>query len=778
MNLKNLLIIWTFLYSYAYALDCPKGFIKINDKCYYEKHIRVLKDFIDQNSSLYKIDPLDLGYQEWRENKLINLYLGNMQIDIIPKSIDLLKDIKNLDISNNSLLSVPENLCNIYPYYINLNLSNNEICPPYPYCFEYIDNQNNNNCSNFKCNENYINIDGLCYYKEHISVLENIIESNSSLKGSKPLEVGSEIGFQKWSNGKLTHLNLVNNRLTKLPEAICSIYSDLDFFNVSNNYLCPPYPPCFDLIGFQNTSNCIDINSNSNIIIDSINNTYNTSLKNKKNEESLLNIDGWQASCPDGYVKFKNQCFLQSHVNILQDFIDHNTSLNLKSPLEIGFQDWKNSKLVSLNLSNMQINIVPDSIGLLKDLKSLDLSNNNISSLPESACSINLNNTSLNLYNNQICSPYPSCFDYVSGQNSVICKNEPCPNKYKKINDECVHNDDLEFLSTLIDSNKALSNFFLNASISEAYNKIGYQSWKNGRLDTLIIQNAQLVHIPENICKINASLNYINFDNNSICPKYPSCYINFEKQDLSNCNIVNLPQIDCPDSCIFYYNKCYFLNDLYVLNDFIIKNKSLINYHPLSIGSQLWKNNKIQELNFNGMQIDIVPESIYKLDSLKNINLANNNLSVLPENFCHIYPKLKSLNLSNNKICAPYISCFDFIGNQNSEDCKDENSCSFGYTEINNKCYYKKDLEILKQFVNKNNSLININPLEIGVQKWNNMQLEYLYLGENELTTVPESICSILPQLKVFNVSKNNICSLYPPCVERFIIEQNKSNCE
>jgi len=64
------------------------------------------------------------------------------------------------------------------------------------------------------------------------------------------------------------------------------------------------------------------------------------------------------------------------------------------------------------------------------------------------------------------------------------------------------------------------------------------------------------------------------------------------------------------------------------------------------------------------------------------------------------------------------------------------------------------------------------------VQKWKNMRLHYLYLGVNQLTAVPESVCGILPELKTLNISQNNICPPYPECIEDIIGEQNLTNCQ
>ena len=70
---------------------------------------------------------------------------------------------------------------------------------------------------------------------QSLQVLQAIIDNNSVLSGLTSLKLGKEIGYQGWEYGKLTHLNLVSNQLTKLPENLCTIYPHLKTFNVSNN---------------------------------------------------------------------------------------------------------------------------------------------------------------------------------------------------------------------------------------------------------------------------------------------------------------------------------------------------------------------------------------------------------------------------------------------------------------------------------------------------------------------------------------------------------------
>ena len=55
--------------------------------------------------------------------------------------------------------------------------------------------------------------------------------------------------------------------------------------------------------------------------------------------------------------------------------------------------------------------------------------------------------------------------------------------------------------------------------------------------------------------------------------------------------------------------------------------------------------------------------------------------------------------------------------------------------------------------------------------------LDYLYLGVNEMTIIPESICAIASNLTTLNISQNNVCPPYPICLEGFVGEQNTSEC-
>ena len=100
---------------------------------------------------------------------------------------------------------------------------------------------------------------------------------------------------------------------------------------------------------------------------------YGTMALKNLNLVWLVLIFARGMDCPNDHIEINEECYYKSHIDVLQDFIDLNVSLNGIKPLQIGYQEWTNHQLTHLYLGELQITSLPDSIGLLKNLNSLDL---------------------------------------------------------------------------------------------------------------------------------------------------------------------------------------------------------------------------------------------------------------------------------------------------------------------------------------------------------------------------------------------------------------------
>jgi Leucine-rich repeat (LRR) protein len=211
----------------------------------------------------------------------------------------------------------------------------------------------------------------------NLTNLNRMFLNNNQLTGAIPSEIGNLTN--------LTYLYLGHNQLTgQVPESLCDlniVWSNGNRFNITNNQLCPLYPSCIeDYVGEQDTSNCGECDENSEVVLWG----QNYSVENTIN----LNLN--------------------------------NSGLTGPIPPEIGCL----SNLRKLELQNNQLTgSIPSEIGNLTNLTRLWLYDNQLTGeIPDSICSLVENNCNINISNNQLCPPYPSCIeDYVGEQDTTNC---------------------------------------------------------------------------------------------------------------------------------------------------------------------------------------------------------------------------------------------------------------------------------------------------------------------------------------------------------------------
>ena len=196
--------------------------------------------------------------------------------------------------------------------------------------------------------------------------VENTIEldlSNSMLVGEFPLKV------LKLINLKI--LDLSFNQLSGvIPNEIKNL-ADLRILNLTGNQLTGNIPPEIGLFA---------------------------DLKELK-----LSMNQLSGIIPNSLTSLENLTKINISINQIEGLLPYN------------FENL--SYLVSLNLSNNNLmGSIPYGLGELENLTELKLYRNNLSGeLPQSLCDLIESNCLISLYDNQLCPPYPACFEEILG---------------------------------------------------------------------------------------------------------------------------------------------------------------------------------------------------------------------------------------------------------------------------------------------------------------------------------------------------------------------------
>ena len=214
--LKSYIIYIIILLSWVWG-DCEEGEVELWGECY---NIETTTSLNLSNDGLTGEIPPEIG----NLTNLIELILySNELTGEIPSEIGNLTNLERISLGGNQLTGeIPSEIGNLTSIEL-LILSSNQLVGSIP---PEIGNLTN---------------------------LTNLSLYSNQLTGEIPPEIGNLLN--------LNYLFLGNNQLTgEIPESICEIYSNIVFFNISNNQLCPPYPDCGEgpitSEEDQDTSNC------------------------------------------------------------------------------------------------------------------------------------------------------------------------------------------------------------------------------------------------------------------------------------------------------------------------------------------------------------------------------------------------------------------------------------------------------------------------------------------------------------------------------------------
>jgi uncharacterized protein (TIGR02145 family) len=357
---------------------CDDGYTEYDGECYYDEDLNFLTLLIYMNEIEFELH-YDIGLTIWQNGRINTLLLEGMAIHEIPNNIQNLDSLVHLSFSDNELEFLPDEIGNL-PSLNALFLSNN-ILVEIPETIGNLDNleffhmpgnqltelplsiSNLSSLTSFNIDNNYLTtfpsslleLNNLKYVYIANNAI-NILPTNINMMSSIQIlsAYSNNISILPSSVGELSnlyHFDFANNDLTTIPETICNIYDNLTVFDIGLNDICPPYPECLteEDVEYQDTSNC-----------------------------------GEQPLCDEGYTEIDGECYYQSDLDVLQDFIDLNQSLNGEEPLEIGDQEWYNKRLTYLGLGNRSLTTIPNNIGNLNHIEYLFLSSNQFSILPES----------------------------------------------------------------------------------------------------------------------------------------------------------------------------------------------------------------------------------------------------------------------------------------------------------------------------------------------------------------------------------------------------------
>tara|TARA_B100001250_G_scaffold399820_1_gene409624 strand:+ start:108 stop:1097 length:990 start_codon:yes stop_codon:yes gene_type:complete len=289
---------------------------------------------------------------------------------------------------------------------------------------------------------------------------------------------------------------------------------------------------------------------------------------------------------------------------------------------------YKTYRIKKMYFSNMGLDSLPPSIGNLDSLEVVTLNDNQFQFISESICSVFDQLDTLDLFNNDICTPsIPECIErsttitqFYTDQNCTIIPDER----------------DRDFITDLIEANWSDTSTTFIDLLKNTYTK-WEDFWEEGQIVSRITEirydNKSIKIIPNSIGELD-SLRWLELQNNNIneIPAY----------------IGNLELLE-------YF--AIFQNNIMVLPHRI---DELVNLEVLKVSE-----NKLES----------ILSDFGKLKKLNQLWLSENNLISLPESMCVVLTNENiDVYIDNNLLCVDINNdCFSDLINYSSQqsDCED-----------------------------------------------------------------------------------------------------------
>jgi len=257
--------------------------------------------------------------------------------------------------------------------------------------------------------------------------------------------------------------------------------------------------------------------------------------------------------CNEGYVSLNSSetCYSNSDSSILQNIIEDN-NIDLDDLSELGYQEWENGHLITLDLSNENLISIPLNISDFNALQNLNIGFNNLDQIPVSISELS-SLQFLSLYSNNL-TEFPDFLGEIESLLSLYVSYNSLENasltNWESIEYLYLDNNNLDEI--IFNNTPNLHSLFLhNNSFSEIPVTIS-----NLSLITLDLSSNQIISIDENqLCELNNDIK-IDLADNNICSDN-----NLGDTTQANCSNLGGTAIDCT-TIPFFGQSCTCFEDL------------------------------------------------------------------------------------------------------------------------------------------------------------------------------------------------------------------------